>query len=170
MSKKKKYISVLAVICLIVVVLLICCKKTRQGTDFCMMLPDISALSYDGNLFELDKLDKAKTTIVFFFSPECDHCEEEIKEILSRKPLLENKDIRWIFITMDVLKDELGVFLESYPIDKMSNAYVLLDNSLFYHSLFEAPGSPSVFIFDKSGRLVHKIVGGFNINILMQWL
>ena len=170
MRKKRFYISLLTATCLITVVLLLCRKYSKVGQASCMMLPDISALSYDGNLFELDKLDKAKTTIVFFFSPECDHCEEEINEILNRKSLLEKKDIRWIFITMDVLKDELGVFLDSYPIDKMSNAYVLLDNSLFYHSLFEAPGSPSVFIFDKSGRLVHKIVGGFNINILMQWL
>lgn len=169
-NKKRLYISVISAACIIVVVALIWVRNSRQNNNSGMSLPEISAITYDGKLFELDKQDKVKTTIVFFFSPECDHCEEEIKGILSRESLLENKDIRWIFITMDVLKDELGVFLESYPIDKASNAFVLLDSALYYHNLFEVTGSPTVFMFDKSGAQVHKIVGGFNINILTQWL
>ena len=170
MYKKRLVISVLAIICLAVAVLLFCRKFPNQEDGSGMMLPEITAIAYDGHLFELDKLEKVKKTVVFFFSPECDHCEEEIKYILDKRSQFEDKNIRWIFITMDILKDELSVFLESYPINTMLNTYVLLDNSLYYHNLFEAPGSPSVYIFDKSERLVHKINGGFNSNILTQWL
>lgn len=143
------------------------CQKEEEST---ITLPDISMLDYSGNLFELDKLDKVEKTIVFFFSPDCDHCEEEIKELLDIHKVFDIANVRWLFITMDVMKDELDAFLESYPIDKKPNVYVLLDKGLYYHNLFEVAGSPYVFIFDKSNKMVHRIIGSFNTSSLMQWI
>ena len=170
MRKKRFIISIITLITILFFVFIFHRKKSinENGSDD-VKLPEISALAYDGSLFELDKLEKVKKTIVFFFSPECDHCEEEIDQLLKR-PLLEDKDDRWLFITMDVLKDELEIFLKTYPIEQKSNVFVLLDSGLYYHNLFEVTGSPSVFIFDETDRLVHKIIGGFNINLLTQWL
>ena len=171
MRKKRFLISFVIPVTLFVISLLLYHKFSIDDQKIDVFkIPEISAITYDGSLFELSKLEKSEKTVVFFFSPECEHCEEEINGLLQRPSLLEDSNIRWIFITMDVLKDELGVFFESFPINKKSNVYILLDSGLYYHNLFEVTGAPSVFIFDKSESLVHKIIGGFNINILSQWL
>jgi thiol-disulfide isomerase/thioredoxin len=168
---KNKYRFLLIIVTVLIIALLVFYLNSSKKEQYSgMTLPEISAFTFDGNLFELDKLDKVKKTVVFFFSPDCDNCEDEIKEIITHKTLFEDKDIRWIFITMDIFKDELSVFLKSYPINTMSNAFVILDRRLYYHHLFEVPGAPVVFLFDKSERLSYKIVGGFNVNTIVQWL
>lgn len=133
-----------------------------------MTLPDISATDYEGNLFEINKLRKTDKTIVFFFSPDCEHCAKEIDELLDNKSVFD-KDIRFLFITTQQRKEELGIFFETRPINKMPNTFILLDSGLYYHNIFNVTGSPSVFLFDKSGNLVHKKIGGFS-NSILEWL
>lgn len=132
-------------------------------------LPDISLKSYDGRMFlskEIEPL--TDRTVVIFFSPDCTLCEKEIGEIISCKDSF--KDVRWLFITQEILKDELNSFLMNYPIMSIPNAVILLEDWPKYHTMFEVSGPPALFVYDKNGELIHSVRGSVSINIIKKWL
>lgn len=133
-------------------------------------LPDISLQSYDGGMFQSKEINTlTNRTVIIFFSPDCSLCEKEIAEIISIKDSFK-KDVRWIFITQSILKDELYSFLMRYPVKSIPNSVILLEDWPKYHNMFEVSGPPAMFVYDKNEKLIHSVRGLVSIDILKGWL
>lgn len=132
-------------------------------------LPNISLIEYNKNvtynLFDFTLLNK---TVVMFISPDCSHCEKEIGDIISYKE--EFKDVRWLFITQSILKDELKSFLYKYPIMSIPNAVILMEDWSKYYTMFEVSAPPAIFVYNKKGELINSERGEVGIDVIREWL
>jgi peroxiredoxin len=119
-------------------------------------LPNVVSLRLDSSKTTLNKLMKADTpNVVLFFSPDCDHCQEEISNI--RDHIDTMKDINFILVT-NRPPFMIKPFVKEYKLGKIKNFTFLSDygNSLTRHFGFSS--NPSMFIYNKQG----KCVAGYN--------
>ena len=65
----------------------------------------------DSSLYTNAKLEKNWPVMIMFFSPDCDHCQHQVKEMLAYKNEL--KDIQVVMISVLPYKDNKG-FYEEY--------------------------------------------------------
>lgn len=143
--------------------------KANQKVDMIHKLPDISLVKYDsGKWFTLSKERGVDKTVIIFFSPDCEFCEKEIEGILSIKDEFPN--VRWLFITQSIIKDELFGFFVRYPINEMNNAIILLEDYPKYFSLYDVSGPPALFVYDKNGELIEESRGAVSVRTLIKWL
>lgn len=138
-------------------------RKTREDNNEIYKLPRIELKELSGEAFSLSKHEKPRT-IVMFFSPSCDYCEQEIAEIILNKIYF--SEVLWIFITQSFFADELKTFLISYPIDKLENAVVLLEDFPYYHNKYSVVGPPALFIYDENLELIYENRGLVGIELL----
>lgn len=131
------------------------------------IFPEITAKLYKGGVYTVPQEYKDGKTMVVFFSPECDLCEEELNVILKNELPSSN---RWVFISFSFLKDELEFFLERTPIDTLNNSVILLEDSPKYHSLFHVIGPPSLFVYNEKRELIHSSYGKVDDRILIDWV
>ena len=131
------------------------------------IFPEITAKLYKGGVYTVPQEYKDGKTMVVFFSPECDLCEEELNVILKNELPSSN---RWVFISFSFLKDELEFFLERTPIDTLNNSVILLEDSPKYHSLFHVTGPPSLFVYNEEGELIHSSYGKVDDRTLIDWI
>lgn len=131
-------------------------------------IPNIELNIYNGGFYSLSNYPTKRKTIVLFFSPECDLCENELQSIIENKEFFIN--VRWIFITQSIFVDELSTFLTRCPIKNIENSNILIENHLKYHSLYEVTGPPAMFVYDDEGQLIHSVRGSVGIDLIIEWL
>lgn len=103
------------------------------------------------SIYSLKQNSEINKTVVFFFSPDCSFCEEEIKGIIESD--YSSESTRWIFISNPMSSDDIPLFLQRVPLYTIKGSIILVDSSLRYHSLFGVAAPPSLFIYDKKGKL-----------------
>jgi len=107
--------------------LIICCILTaigcqgRKGADI-GQLPSIDLLLPD-SLTHINTKDvrEGRPVALLYFSPDCEHCQNEITSILHNMDSLNN--VLFYFITNDSL-DRIRVFKSTYLLNKYSNITV----------------------------------------------
>ena len=171
MNKKQYIIKRIIVVFLSVFIcafiVLLIRNKTNKESSPIDTFPSITAKLYKGGVYSVPIKYTEGKTVVVFFSPECEICETELSDILRNNVSSKN---RWLFITHSFLKDELDYFLERIPIDTLQNSVLLLEDTPKYHSLFNVVGPPSLFVYNKEGKLIHSSYGGVLTSTLVEWL
>ena len=168
-NTKKKYLVIIIISVLTFAGLALCYikKDKMKQTSPIEIFPEITAKLYKGGVYTVPQEYKGGKTMVVFFSPECELCEEELNVILNNELPSSN---RWVFISFSFLKDELDYFLEQTPIDTLNNSVILLEDSPKYHSLFHVIGPPSLFVYNEEGELVHSSYGKVDDRTLIDWV
>lgn len=158
MSSKKK---ILMIVSFLIVTLITCILiidnnsiggKNDHSNETISSCPKLSMRQIDGSLYNSGGQTILKNTVILFFSPDCETCESEIDEIITS--FSDCNQIRWLFITYSFMYDETILFLKKHPIKTLDNSFVLLDNNLSYHNLFEVRSSPAIFIYDSNEKLI----------------
>jgi peroxiredoxin len=119
-------------------------------------LPNAVSLRLDSSKTTLAKLFKKDTAnVVLFFSPDCDHCQEEISNIRDHIDTL--KDINFILVT-NRPPSMIKPFVKEYKLGKIKNFTFLSDYGNTLTRYFGFSSNPSMFIYNKQG----KCVAGYN--------
>ena len=149
-------------------VLLVCsCKPQSDKEDTKInKIPNFESICTCDNELDVIKDSVYDKTYVMFFSPECEMCEDEIRTIIENKNKCTNH--RFIFITQPIMKNEVPLFLETVPMNEISNSAILYDNSLKYHTLFGVTAPPALFIYDKKGRLIKSHHGYTHMELILK--
>lgn len=168
--RKKMIVAITTILIAVIVGLLLIVKKQFIEDEYISIrnMPKIELNRLQGGKFILSEKDEMSRTVLFFFSPDCFFCEDEISEIISCKD--EFMDVRWLFITQAILKDDLNSFLKRFPIMSIPNAVILLEDWPKYHSMFEVSGPPAMFVYDKKGNLINSVRGAVDIDLIKKWL
>lgn len=120
-------------------------------------LPSFEGKTLDGKTIQLADFN-GKIVIVSFWASWCSPCLEEFPSLIE---LIEkmNGDIQLFAISQDSAKEEIDVFLKSFPRSKNPNIHVLWDEDRSIGKKFQVDRLPESFVGNRSHKLVRKIVG-----------
>lgn len=153
---------------LLIPIIFICSCKQQSNTEENKIskFPNFEPICTCDN--ELDVINDSlfDKTFVLFFSPECEMCEDEILTIIENRKKTTNH--RFIFITQPIMKNEVPLFLETVPMNEISNSVILYDNSLKFHTLYGVTAPPALFIYDKKGRLIKSHHGYTHMELVLK--
>ena len=145
-----------------------CKQESDTSIDQIKMLPDIVLEQYEASIYDLSKQPSVDKTVVLFFSPDCEFCEEEIDSICNHASEFDN--IRWILITDSFFEDMLKPFVRNHNLIKLEESVILIEKRHYYTELFQAFKTPSIFVYNSKNKLIHYSRAYVGIDCLMDWL
>jgi thiol-disulfide isomerase/thioredoxin len=129
--------------------------------------PDPAAMP-DFKLLQIDTISTAKIptgtpTIMFYFGPECPHCQALTDSIVKR--IDELKDVRILMLSTAKF-DDIHSFSERNHLEKYSNIVVSQDVNNFFPTFFKTPGYPCLAIYDQQKKFKLFILGEVSVDTL----
>ena len=115
----------------------------------------------DSSLFLKKDLKKNKATIVFVFSPDCDHCQHATEDLIKNYDDLKKAQI--------VMATSLGYqyipkFYAINQLERFKNIYMGWDQNRFLSNFYGVTTFPSVYVYDKKGNFVKGFEGNVSFD------
>jgi thioredoxin-related protein len=110
----------------------------------------------DSSFFTKNDLKKKKATVIIIFSPTCENCVEETKELKEKIGLFKKAQIVMVSpLDYNYLKSFYNDNnIEQYPVITMGR-----DPGYFLGTFFKVRSLPSIFVYDKKGNFVKSFIG-----------
>ncbi len=157
-SAKKSKISILMF--LFSSVVLLSCNNTSTDSnatakaideeiklDSALMIPDFTISTIqDSTNFSSESIPKDGIFLIKYFSPDCDHCQNEATMYVSKKDSLANIKTIWISGDWASLK-MIEEFYENYQLAQITPLAVGKDNSLKILSYYKISGVPFAAVY-----------------------
>lgn len=110
----------------------------------------------DSSRFTKDDLTNKKATLIFIFSPDCDHCQNETKSLTANIKLFKKAQI----IMASPLDYKLiKQFYVDYKIVNYPNIIMGRDPAYFLGTFYKIRSFPAMFLYDKKGNFVKAFDG-----------
>ena len=128
-------------------------------------MPSIDLLLLDSTtILNSNNIPTGKPISLVYFSPDCEHCQEETKGILENIKKL--KDVQFYFVTIDSF-DRMKVFNKYFKLKNYPNITVGKDINFSMLRNFEIPTTPFTLLYDKHKNLRVMIKGIIPTNQLI---
>jgi thioredoxin-related protein len=127
--------------------------------------PPITVRLVDGTDVNVKTLEK--NLVLVLFQPDCDHCQDEAKQIQKRLDAFANYQM--YFISSEPL-DVILQFSKDYDLINKPNVHfgsVPVDDVVKH---FGSIATPSIYIYKKSGELVQNFDGLVDIEVVIKYL
>ena len=121
----------------------------------------------DSTAYTNEQLQKDKPFILMFFNPDCDHCQNETKELLVYKEEL--KEIQIVMVTAlpyKMVKD----FYVDYNIASMPNIKMGQDPTFALGTKYRPGRYPAIYIYDSKGTLAKVFAGNVGVPTILDAL
>ena len=105
----------------------------------------------DSSRFEKANLQKNKAVMIMVFSPDCEHCQVRIKEIMANNKLFKNVQILMI---SNLGYNYINRFYKELKIGRYPNIIVGMDYRYTIGNFFNIPSVPAIFLYNKNGKFV----------------
>jgi thioredoxin-related protein len=105
----------------------------------------------DSSIFTHTMLQKNKPTILVFFDPDCDHCQEATKGFTSKYERF--KDVQILMVTIMPF-DRTIKFYKDYKIADFPNIILTRDAIYDLPKFYQVHSVPDVYVYDKKGKLI----------------
>jgi len=127
--------------------------------------PDVPPFSItrvpDSSVFAKADLQKRKPTMIMLFSPDCEHCQHETKELQANIDSFKNVQIIMIsFLDYELVKK----FYDEYNIASYPNITMGRDSKFFLGTFYKIKSYPSIFLYNKKGKLLTNFEGSVLIS------
>ncbi|SEW43056.1 peroxiredoxin family protein [Chitinophaga arvensicola] len=142
---------------MIVLLLSGACRQKIEMPVFDLLLPDSTLLNTGG-------IPSGKITVLAFFSPTCEHCQDETIDLIKHMEAV--RDIQFYFVSIDSLS-RIREFTSFYQLSKYKNITIGRDYTFSFPRLSGLHNIPSSQIYDRHKRLRVVINGGFTVNTLL---
>lgn len=107
------------------------------------------------------KITKGTPIVLFFFAPDCAHCEVLTKDIIAHIDSLKN--IRFYLLSIAGFHD-IKTYAEKLQLDKYSNIVVGQDHDNYLLRYYRAPAFPYLVVYDENKQLKQVIIGGVGLD------
>ena len=144
-------------------------KAQREQQELQLQtIPNITLSTVDSLPVNLgDLCATGQLTVIFYFHPECEFCQLEIKELLAHKELLDN--VLPVFVTF-ASQNDVAEFEKTHPISTIDNSALLFDRKYALSAEYGIQSPPQTLIYNDEGHLVKHFRGFVMINDLLQVL
>ena len=102
-----------------------------------------------------------------FFSPDCDHCHKQIKELLAYK--VELKGIQILLLSVAPYR-EIMDFYKEFGLASLSNVKVGQDINFKMGILYKVRTYPSIFLYDRKATLAKAFIGNIGVPAILDAL
>ncbi len=131
-------------------------------------LPPFKILLQDSaTIFNTYHIKKGKPTVLFFFSPDCEHCEMVTDSLLKYMPRMREADF-YMFTFMPL--SELRPFVKRHHLDELKNVVLGKDYEFFFPMYYKATTVPWLVVYDRQKHLVKAWNGGVKMPELVETL
>ena len=126
-------------------------------------VPPFKILLTDSTWFSKEDLPKKTPVIVMYFSPDCSHCQLQVKDIMDSMQF-----IKKAFFVMASYKNlpEITEFSEKYKLSEAKNIRIGRDTAYFLPTFFKVKFTPFIGVYDKEGKLLKAFPQGAKIEEL----
>ncbi len=105
----------------------------------------------DSSSFTHTMLQKNKPTILIFFDPDCDHCQEATKNFTAK--IDKFKDVQILMVTIYEFS-RIKKFHKDYKIGNFPNITLTRDAVFDLPKFYQVSSIPDVYVYDKNGKLM----------------
>jgi len=131
-------------------------------------LPPISLLLLDSlTHITIDPNEESSATILLYFSPDCEHCQEETEGIL--KNIKDFKTIQFYFIANESI-DRMRIFNSVYNISKYQNIVLAQDYTFSFTKYFKSAVPPYLLIYNRRKELRAILAGKSTAKEIVQYI
>ena len=136
--------------------------KTLSGIA---KLPSFKILSVDSTCcFSSDNFQMGQPTVLLYFDPDCEHCQQETRSILANMDKL--KGARICLVTNGEAS-ELKKFSEVFRLDSVKNVLIGKDYNYSFYRAFLPPTVPYMAIYNGRKDLVKVYSGETDIHFII---
>ena len=127
------------------------------GSCFAKHKPEIPAfnllLKDSTTIFNTGNIPEGKPSVLLFFSPDCEHCQQETIDLLANMDSLKN--VNFYFITIDPM-DRMRRFDTFYKLYRYPNITLGLDYTVSFPGHFKNAAPPYTVIYnpDKTMKVI----------------
>lgn len=119
-------------------------------------LPALVVLKMDSTEFNTYNIPEGKKSVLFYFSPDCEHCQMLTEEILKDLDALKKAEIYMISpMDLKVVRE----FDEKYQISEQKNMHIYKDAQHLFPSYYGLHYFPFLVIYDKNKKLIKAFEG-----------
>lgn len=116
------------------------------------VLPNFSLLSLDSVVFNQTVLVENKNTIIMLFNPGCEHCQEQLKLLLSLPEVL--KTVNLILTSTETLQ-KIKAFCDKFHLEKYSWIHTGKDYKYFFGGYYQPKTIPVLAFYNKQKQLLY---------------
>ncbi len=118
----------------------------------------------DSSFYTSAELKKGEPFMMMFFSPDCEHCQRQVKDLMAYKKELAGVQI--VMISPLSFKDNKN-FYEEYDLNSMPNVKMGTDVTFKLRLLYKITSFPSMYVYDKNGTLAKAFVGNIAVPAIL---
>lgn len=130
-------------------------------------IPDFSFRQLNGDLFSTAMLEKNRSVLVVYFSPDCEHCQYEAREINKYRPQL--KEAQILMVSDDPIP-RIQQFDSLFLLSGNPQVKILKSEQDNFYKVFGTRAIPALFIYNKQGVLVKQFMGEANMDAILKYL
>jgi protein-disulfide isomerase len=117
-------------------------------------MPQFKITKADGKIFKAADLKSGKSTLLVYFSPECDHCQVFMKAYFKKADAFAKANV--LMITY-LPADRVVTSVKEYPVNKFTNITVGTEGMTFVvRDHLGIQNMPFAALYDKKNRLIRK--------------
>ena len=114
----------------------------------------------DSSIFVKEDLHKNKATRFIIFGPDCEHCQDEARQIMARQKEL--KDLQIIMVS--ILPNKFNrPFFDEYGLAAVPNIKLGTDLTYQLRKLYQVKTLPAMYVYDLDRNLAKAFVGNINV-------
>lgn len=121
----------------------------------------------DSTRFTKDDLQKKRATLIMIFSPDCEHCQYETRQLIAHIDLFKKVQI---IMTTPLEYYYVNKFYEDYEIAKYPNIIIGRDHGYFLGTFYKVRSFPSLFLYNKKGEFVQAFDGSVPVEKIAEAL
>lgn len=169
--KKKIILS-----CLIIILGIIGCfgyrgitkhAESKKIENSIQSLPAFSFYTLDDKPFSRDSLKAGSSLIVFYFNPDCDHCQYEASQLVSHAEQFIGIPIMMV---STATTKEVKSFYDTYQLNKLPDIKMLLDKQSQFEHYFGKASFPTALVYAGDWQLKKKYNGEIKIEAIIDCL
>ncbi|MCX6228081.1 MAG: redoxin domain-containing protein [Bacteroidia bacterium] len=140
-------------------------KKIEQSI---LTLNHYAFQTLDGRYLYLDEFNPRQQTLIFYFHPECEHCQYEAKEF--GKHAAELASANMLLITPDDSISRIEAFAFNNNLLAVDNLTIFLDQNNCFKTYFGSVIVPSILIYNVDKKLIRHFKGEIKMETIFKML
>jgi thiol-disulfide isomerase/thioredoxin len=131
------------------------------------IVPPFKIQKTDSVFYTKDSLPSKRPIVIMYFSPDCGHCQKQIKELTDSMQFVSKA-----FFVLAAFKQmpEIAAFEKKYKLKKFDNIRIGRDLKYFIPGFYKVKFTPFTAVYDKHGKFLKAYEFGFTIKEISELL